>query len=115
MDLFAVGLLFALVALFVDRAWKARGRLSAPDRWALMTSLASAITLFVLARLLVNWVRMPTALWLSAVALLTVGVVGAVLRWQALAWFAGRHPIWRAIGAGATLVTCALSIGLAVL
>ena len=115
MDLIAVVLLFAFVTLFAVRAWKARGRLSAPDRWALITSLAVAITMFALARLLVNWVQVPTAIWLIAVALLTGGVAGAVMRWPELAWLAGRHPLRRALGAGATLVVCALVIGLAVL
>jgi hypothetical protein len=115
MDLIAVVLLFAFVALFAVRAWKARGRLSAPDRWALITSLAVAVTMFALARLLVNWVMLPTVVWLGAVILLAGGVVGAVLRWPELAWLAGRHPLRRALGAGATLVACVLVIGLAVL
>ncbi len=114
MDIFTLALLFALVALFGVRAWKPRGRLAAPDRWALITSLALAVTAFVLARLLVNWVMMPTAIWLIAVALLSGGVAGAVLRWPALAWFAGAHPLRRALGVGVTQVGCALVIGLVV-
>ncbi len=97
------------------RAWKADGRLSARDRWALITSFAVVITTFVIAPLLINWVMVPTAIWLIAVALLTGGVVGAVLRWPELAWFAGTHPIRWAIGVGATLVSCALIIGVAVI
>jgi hypothetical protein len=98
----------------VVRAWKAHRRLSARDRWALITSLAVATTAFVVAPLLVNWVVLPTAIWLVAVALLTGGVVGAALRWPELAWFAGIHPIRRAMGVGATLASCALIIGVAV-
>jgi hypothetical protein len=115
MDTLALVVLFALVALFVVRAWKPHGRLSAPDRWALITSLAVASTPFVIARLLVNWVSVPTAIWLAAVALLAGGVAGAALRWPALAWFDGRHPFRRAMGAGATLAGCALIVGLAVI
>lgn len=115
MDLFAVVLLFTLVALFAVRAWKPKGRLSAPDRWALITSLAVAITVFAFARLLVNWVTLPTAVWFSAVVLLAAGVAGAVLRWPALAWLASKRPLWRALGAGATLAGCALIIALLVM
>ena len=114
MDIFTLALLFALVALFGVRAWKPRGRLAAPDRWALITSFAVAGTTFVIARLLVNWVVMPTAAWLIAAALLAGGVAGAVLRWPDIAWFAGAHPLRRAIGVGAALVACALVIGLVV-
>jgi small-conductance mechanosensitive channel len=114
MDSIALALFFGLVARFVIRAWKGHGRLSGRDRWALITSFAVALTLFVVARLVINWVLVPTAIWLIAVALLAGGVVGAVLRWPELTWFSGTHPIRRAIGVGATLVSCALIIGVAV-
>jgi hypothetical protein len=114
MDTLALVLFFTLVARFVIRAWKAHGRLSARDRWALISSFAVASTMFVIAPLLINWLLVPTALWLIAVALLAGGVVGALLRWPELAWFSGTHPIRRAIGVGATLVSCMLIIGVAV-
>ena len=62
MDLLAVALFLGLVALFAIRAWKAQGRLSARDRWALITSFAAAIATFVLAPLLINWVMVPAAI-----------------------------------------------------
>jgi hypothetical protein len=108
MDILAVALFIALVARFLVGAWKAQGRLSAHDRWALVTSFAVAATTFVIAPLLINWVVVPTAIWLIAVALLAGGVVGLVLRWPELIWFTGTRPIWRAMGVGATLVSCAL-------
>lgn len=114
MDILALVLFFALVTRFAIRAWKGHGRLSARDRWALVTSFAVAITTFVVAPLVIDWVIVPTALWLIAVALLAGGVGGAVLRWSELAWFHGSHPLRRAIGIGATLVSCVLIIGLAV-
>src|SRR5690349_5189503 len=110
MDSIAVVLFLALVARFVIRAWKAQGRLSGRDRWALITSFAVAATTFVVAPLLINWVMMPTLIWLIAVALLAGGVVGAALRWPDLAWFSSTRPLWRAISASATLVSCALII-----
>ena len=113
MDILAVILFLGFVALFVIRAWKAHGRLAAGDRWALVTSFAGAITTFVVAPLLINWVLVPTAVWLMAVALLAGGVVGAMLHWQELARFSGSHPIRHAIGVGATLVSCTLIIGVA--
>src|SRR5919199_6288781 len=102
MDTIAVALFFALVARFVIRAWKAHGRLSGRDRWSLITSFAVASTTFVIAPLLINWVIVPTAIWLIAVALLAGGGVGAVLRWPEVAWSTGTHPIRGAIGVGAT-------------
>ncbi len=115
MDSLAVGLFVGLVALFVVRAWTAHGRLSARDRWAVLTSGAVASTAFVLAPLLINWVTVPTALWLLAVALLSGGVVGAVLRWPELAWFSDTRPLRRAIRVGATMVSCTLIIIAAVI
>ena len=114
MDIVAVGLFLGFVGLFVMRAWKADGRLSGRDRWALITSFAVALTTFVIASLVINWVLMPTVIWLIAVALLAGGVVGAVLRWPELAWFTGRRPIRRAVSIGATLVSCMLITGVAI-
>ncbi len=115
MDTLAVALFLGVVALFVLRAWRTHGRLSARDRWGLITSFAVASTTFVIAPLLINWVMAPTAIWFMAVALLAGGVVGAVLRWPELAWFAGAHPTRRSVGVAVTLVGCALIIGVAVL
>ena len=115
MDIIAVALFYALVAVFVIRAWKAHGKLSGRDRWSLITSFVVASTTFVIAPLLINWVMMPTPIWLIAVALLAGGVLGAVLRWPDLAWFSGTHPIWRAIRVSTTLVSCALIVGVAVI
>ena len=115
MDILAVALFLALVARFVLRSWKAHGRLSGRDRWSLVASFAVAATTFVVAPLLINWVMVPTVIWFIAVTLLAGGVVGAVLRWGELTWFSGTHPIRHAIGLGATLVSCALIITVAVI
>jgi hypothetical protein len=115
MDILAVALFLALVARFVIRAWKAHSRLSGCDRWALITSLAIAATTFVVAPLLINWVMVPTVIWFTAVALLAGGVIGAVLRWPEFVWLSSTHPTRRAIRIGATLVICALVIGVAVI
>ena len=115
MDILTVVLFLALVARFVIRAWKAHGMLSGHDRWALITSFAVATTTFVIAPLLINWVIVPTLIWFTAVALLAGGVVGAVLRWPELAWFTGTHLVRRVIRVGATLVSCALIIGVAII
>jgi hypothetical protein len=115
MDILAVALFFALVVRFAIRAWKAHGRLSGRDRWALITSFAVAATTFVVAPLLIKWVMVPTVIWLVAVALLAGGVAGAALRWPELAWFSDTRPIRGAIRVGTTLVICALIIGVAVI
>jgi hypothetical protein len=115
MDILAVVLFFGLVARFVIRAWKAHGKLSGGDRWALITSFAVAATTFVVAPLLINWVKVPTLIWLVAVALLSGGVVGMVLRWPELAWLSDTRPMGRAIRISAALVSCALIITVAVI
>jgi hypothetical protein len=115
MEILALALFFALVARFVIRAWKAHGWLSGRDRWTLITSFAVASMAFVVAPLLINWVMVPTLIWLAAVALLAGGVAGAVLRWPELGWFTGTHPIRRAIRGGLTLLSCALIVGVAVI
>jgi hypothetical protein len=56
-----------------------------------------------------------TLIWLLAVVLLAGGVAGAVLRWPELGWSSGTRPIRRAIGLGATLVSCALIITVALI
>jgi hypothetical protein len=90
MGIIALVLFFGLVARFVIRAWKAHGRLSGGDPWALITSFAVATTTFVAAPLLINWVIVPAATWFIAIALLAGGVAGAVLRWPELAGSAAR-------------------------
>jgi hypothetical protein len=79
----------------------------------LVTSFAAAVAAFVAAPLLVNWVVVPTGLWLVAVALLAGGVAGAALRWTQLTWSTSAHPLRRAVGVGTTLLSCALIVGVA--
>jgi hypothetical protein len=110
----AVVVFFGLVAQFVIRGWKAHGWLAGGDRLALLTSFALAITTFVIAPLLINRVAVPTAIWLTGVASLAAGAVGAVLRWPELGWSTGTHPIRRVMGVGGTLVSCLLIIVVAV-
>jgi hypothetical protein len=114
MDVIALALFFGLVTLFAVRSWKPEGRFSGRDRLALVTSFAAAGAAFVAARLLVNWVVVPTAVWLAAVALLAGGVVGAARRWPELAWSAATRPGGRAVGVGTMLLCCALIVGAAV-
>jgi hypothetical protein len=47
--------------------------------------------------------------------LLAGGVIGAVLRWPGLTWFAGTRPIGRTIAVSTSLFICALIIGVAVI
>ena len=113
MDIVTTFVFLALVAAFVIRTWKTRGKLAARDRWALITGFVAAVTGFAIASLLINWVVVPVAVWLVAVGLLAGGVVGAVLRWPGLAWFAGTRPVGRAIAVIAGLFVCALIIAAA--
>ncbi len=115
MDIVTIALFLALVVVFVIRSWKARGKLAARDRWALITSFVAAVTGFAIASLLINWVLVSPAIWLVAVGLLAGGVIGAVLRWPGLTWFAGTKPIGRSIAVSASLFICALIIGVAVI
>jgi hypothetical protein len=115
MDIVTIAVFLALVVVFVIQSWKARGKLSARDRWALITSFVAAVTGFAIASLLINWVVVPPAIWLVAVGLLAGGVIGAVLRWPGLTWFAGTRPIGRTIAVSTSLFICALIIGMAVI
>ena len=115
MEIIPTFVFLALVAAFVIRAWKERGTLAAPDRWALITGFVAAVAGFAIASLLINWVVVPVVIWLAAVGLLAGGVVGAVLRWPELAWFAGTNPIRRAIAVIASLVIWGVIIGAVVI
>jgi hypothetical protein len=114
MDAVALGLFLGLVALFAVRAWMPHGRLSGRDRSGLIAGFAVAAAAFVAASRLINWVVVPTGLWLVGVALLAAGVAGAARRWPELAWFAGTRTVGRAVRGGAILVICALVVGAAV-
>ena len=77
-----------LVLSFTVRAWKVGGRFASRDRWAIITGFFTAVSAFALASLLINWLVVPAAIWLVAVILLAGGVIGAVMRWPTLPWFA---------------------------
>ncbi len=55
------------------------GQAVRPGHWALIASFAVALTTFVVALLVINWVLAPTVIWLIAVALLSGGVVGVAV------------------------------------
>ncbi len=61
------------------RSYRTRGKLSALDRWGLITNFITALTTFVVADRLINWVDVP-----AAVALLAGGVGWAVLAGRSL-------------------------------
>jgi hypothetical protein len=102
-----------LIAAFIIDAWRAQGAAPNRDRWGLVARFVAALAGFAMAWLLINWVTMPTAVWLVAVALLASGVFGATLRWPALPWFAGTMSWARMLGLVANLAICALIIAVA--
>jgi hypothetical protein len=103
-----------LVVSFTLRACKAEGKYADHDRWALITSFFTAVSAFALASLLVNWLLIPGALWVVAVTLLAGGVVGAVMRWPTLPWFAeGVNTRRRSFNVVADLLISLLLIGVA--
>ncbi len=103
-----------LIAAFVVRVWSGPGRLAARDRWALITGFVTAVTAFAIVTLPLDVLVVPMAIWLIGVGLLAGGVIGAVLRWPELSWYAGTNPRWRAISVIAMFCSCALLIGVAV-
>ena len=113
MAFLALALFFTPIVLFVIRVWRRQGMFSAGERWGLITSFAGALTSLILARLVINWVLMPPAIWSAAVALLASGVIGAGFRWSALPWFTRSPRRWRSVRIAGTLVLCALTIGIA--
>jgi hypothetical protein len=68
----------------------------------------------ICASLPLEEVVVPRAIWLTGVALLAGGVLGAARRWPDLSWYAGTTPFRHAIGVIATLCICGGLIGMAV-
>ena len=102
-----------LIAAFVIDAWRGQGAATDRDRWGLVARFVAALAGFAMAWLYINWVTMPTAVWLVAIALLASGVFGATLRWPALPWFAAPLSRARTLGLVANLAICALIIAVA--
>ena len=94
---------------------KLQGWLVARDRWALLTGFVTAVTAFAIVSLPLEEVIVPGTIWFVGVGLLAGGVVGAVLRWPDLTWYAGTKPRRRAISVVSTLCICALIISVAVI
>ncbi len=113
MDSLAIALFLIPMIWFVMRVWGVRGRAAARDRWDLIAGCAVAVAMFVFARLVINWVLVPVAIWNGAVVLLASGVIGAVARWPALPWLISTHRPQRTIRVGITLLVCALVMGVA--
>lgn len=109
-----VAIFFWLVISFTAKAWNAGGKFSSRDRWALITGFFTAVSAFAIASLLINWLVVPAMLWLLAVGLLAGGVVGAVMRWPTLPWFAeGANTRRRSFNVAADLLISLLLIGVA--
>lgn len=83
-----VAIFLWLVVSFPLRAWRRGSKIASLDRWTLITSFFTAVSAFAIASLLINWLVVPAAIWLLAVGLLAGGVVGTVVRWPTLPWFA---------------------------
>ena len=123
MMILAITVFLTIVGAFVLRACarvtsgraKVQSRLIARDRWALITGFVTAVTAFAIVSLPLEEVVVPRAIWFVGVGLLAGGVLGAVLRWPDLTWYAGTTPRRRAIGVVSTLCICALIIGVAVI
>ena len=119
MTILVITVFLTVVGAFVLRAgapWlNAQSRVVARDRWSLLTGFVTAITAFAMVSLPLEEVVVPGTIWFIGVGLLAGGVVGAVLRWPDLTWYAGTKPRRRAIGVVSTLCICALIIGVAVI
>jgi hypothetical protein len=104
----------ALSAHFAAAAWAGRGKLALDDRWRLLTRSISAVAVCAVAILLINWATVPPLVWLCGVALLALGIAGAMLRWPALPWFAaGAARSRRIVGIAADILFSTLLIGAA--
>jgi hypothetical protein len=118
-----IAIFLILVGTFVVRACarapsgqvNAQSRLVARDRWSLLTGFVTAVTAFAIVSLPLEEVIVPGTIWFVGVGLLAGGVVGAVLRWPDLTWYAGTKPRRRAISVVSTLCICALIISVAVI
>lgn len=103
-----------LVSTFTLGSWGFPQRVSARDRWGLVSGFVTAITGFAVASLLINWVTVPAAVWPAGVVLLAIGGVGATLRWPQVPWFAGTRPVVRAVVVASYWSICAVVIGVAI-
>ena len=104
-----------LIGAFVVGVWLTSGSLAARDRWALIVRFAAAVAGMAMAWLNANWVVIPAAVWFVAVALVSVSVVRAALRWPDLRWFEKpTQTKQHALGALTTLVMCTLITGAAI-
>lgn len=119
MTILIMVMFLTVVGTFATRACTtlttARGWLAARDRWALITGFVTAVTAFAVVSMPLKEVVVPGTVWVAGVGLLFGGVLGAVLRWPDLTWYAGKHPLWRAIGVSTTLCSCGLLIGVALM
>ncbi len=122
MTFLVITIFLTIIGAFVLRACarvlfgrvNAQSRLLARDRWSLLTGFVTAVTAFAIVSLPLEEVVVPEVVWVVGVGLLAGGVLGAVLRWPDLTWYAGTKPRRRAIGVVSTLCVCALIIGVAV-
>lgn len=66
-------------------AWSAWSRRFGRSRLQLLVRLVECIGLMIIGRQLVYWGEVPVV-WFVAVALLSAGVAGVVMRWRRLPW-----------------------------
>jgi hypothetical protein len=104
-----------LIAAFATGAWRTHGRLTANNRWALLSRFAGAAAGLAMAWLSMNWVTTPLAVWFLLVALVSASALRAALRWPDLP--RNEHTIpahRRPTGALASLLMSAAIVGVSV-
>jgi hypothetical protein len=105
-----------LIAAFAIGAWRTKGRLAATGRWALLSGFAAAVAGLAMARLSMNWVTTPMAVWFILLALVSASAIRAALRWPDLPWVENGVPTkQRTAGALAGLFMSAVIVGVSVI
>lgn len=97
MNLFLAIALVAFSALYAVRAWGIK-RFRIADRTAAIAESVGLLAVFTVLHFATGWAGVSIALWFAAVALAAGGVVGLVLRVDALPWIRTRRRLtWRVI------------------
>lgn len=101
--------LFAASTLTRSATWRAKSRVD-----LLIAGLNAALMLLLVHQFFLWWI-VPVVLWLLPVAVLSVGVAGAILAWPTLGWKREGRALWRTFAGAAINVVVVVAVAWVVL